>query len=211
MSSAARAIINRENAQLSTGPISEAGKERSKMNALGHGLTSTTVVLPHESKEEYDAMHRGLIESHKPANDNEKLLVERVAQSYWRLQRCYAVERAFLENRIEASSMDDPDAAMANLFIDKAEAARMRLLMRYLAAGERAYYKALADLNKAQAERRKEERELAVEHAYAELYSDSAPADGFVSQPGETCEPAEPAVLAAAAPNLAQMPAVLAK
>ena len=186
MASPARALANRDNAQLSTGPKTEAGKARSRMNAHVHGLTSKTVVLPHESTEEYDAMHRGLIESHNPANDNEKLLVGRIAQAYWRLQRCYAVERAFLENRIDASSAADPHAAMANLFIDKAEAARMRLLMRYLAAHERAYYKALADLHKAQADRRKQERELAFQQTFAEMHAASAhEANGFVSQPAD--------------------------
>jgi hypothetical protein len=186
MASAARALANRENAQSSTGPKTEAGKESSRMNALGHGLTSRTVVLPHESAEEYAAMHRGLIASHNPANATEKLLVERIAQAYWRLQRCYGVERAFLENRIEASSSVDPDAAIANLFIDKAEAARMRLLMRYLASHERAYYKALADLNKAQSDRRKQQRERAATEAFAELYSrPPQPPVGFVSQPAQ--------------------------
>src|SRR5688500_9222311 len=160
MNATARAAINRNNAQASTGPKTEAGKERSSLNAIGHGLTSRTVVLPHENAEEYEAMHRGLIESHKPANHNEVVLVERVAQAYWRLQRCYAVERAFLDNRI-ASSGQDPDMAMANLFIDKNESARMRLLMRYLVSAERAYYKAICDLQKAQTARKKEEREQA--------------------------------------------------
>ncbi len=127
-------------------------------------------------------MHRGLVEAHRPASDNEKVLVQNVAQAYWRLQRCYAVESAFLENRIAASE-DDPEAAMANLFIDKAESARMRLLMRYLGSAERAYNKAMSDLQKAQAVRRKEEREQAAAEAMAEIYSQPRPAekqDGFV-------------------------------
>src|SRR5687768_11124075 len=100
MNATARAAINRENAQASTGPRTATGKERSSRNALGHGLTSKTVVLPHENAEEYEAMHRGLLEAHKPANSNEKVLVEQIAKAYWRLQRCYGIERAFLENRI---------------------------------------------------------------------------------------------------------------
>jgi hypothetical protein len=158
------------------------------MNALGHGLTSRTVVLPHENAEEYEATHRGLIESHKPANKNEQVLVERVAQAYWRLQRCYAVERAFLDNRIAASEQEDPDMAMANLFIDKAESVRMRLLMRYLGSAERAYYRAMADLQKAQATRKKEEREQAAAETAAEA--------GFVSHPA-TPDPVDPSFRAA--------------
>jgi hypothetical protein len=183
MSAAARALINRENAQASTGPKTQFGKEVSKMNALGHGMASKTVVLPHESAEEYQQMHRGFIDSYNPANEREKQLVELIAQSFWRLQRCYGVERAFLENRIAASGEEDPDAAMANLFIDKAEANRMRLLMRYITAAERAHNKALADLHKAQGERRKQEREEAAHRELAALYTAPVKAsNGFVSQ-----------------------------
>src|SRR5688572_18135446 len=100
MASAAKALANRDNAKASTGPKSTTGKERSSMNALGHGMASKTVVLPHESAEEYQQMRQGLFDSYRPANDREKQLVELTAQSFWRLQRCYGVERAFLENRI---------------------------------------------------------------------------------------------------------------
>jgi hypothetical protein len=196
----ARAAINRNNAEASTGPKTEAGKQRSSLNAVGHGLTSRTVVLPNENAEEYEAVHQGLLESYKPANTNEKVLVERVAQAHWRLQRCYAVERAFLENRIAASG-EDPDAAMANLFIDKAESARMRLLMRYLASAERAYYKAMSDLQKAQTARKKEEREEAAARAGEELRADV----GFVSHPPQSPDsaPARGAAPSAAAASQA--------
>ena len=137
-------------------------------------MTAKTVVLPHESGEEYQQICGGLLDSHKPANDREKQLVELIAQSYWRLQRCYGVERAFLENRIAASTEADPDAAMANLFIDKVEASRMRLLMRYITTVQRAYNKALSDLQKAQAERRKQAREDAANEEFASLYGPSA-------------------------------------
>ena len=189
MAATARALINRDAARLPHGgPRTEFGKEASKMNALGHGLASKTVVLPHENAEEYKAVHGGLVEAHKPANDNEKVLVERVAQAYWRLQRCYAVESAFLDNRIAASDQE-PEAAMANLFIDKTESARMRLLMRYLGSAERAYNKALSDLQKAQAVRRKQEREEAANEAFTEIYQ---PAGGAGWQPPADCQSAFP-------------------
>ncbi len=181
MSSAARALANHANAQASTGPRTQEGKAASRLNAVSHSMTSKTAVLPHESQEEYDAVLRSLMDDHKPASDNERLLVERLAQAHWRLQRCYSVERAFLENRIAAAREEspdvDPDAAMAQLFVDKTESSRMRLMMRYLGAAERAFYKAGADLAKAQAERRKREAEEAEMEALAAVYEPV----GFVS------------------------------
>ena len=184
MASAAKALANRSNAQASTGPRTSQGKAATRLNAVSHSMTSKTTVLPHENKEEYDAVLQSFIDEHKPASENERLLVERLAQAHWRLQRCYGIERAFLENRIAAAQEEspslDPDAAMALLFVDKAEAARMRLMMRYLGAAERAFYKAGADLAKAQAERRKREAEQAETAALLAAY---APA-GFVSRAG---------------------------
>src|SRR6266567_1391555 len=49
-----RAEINRTNAQNSTGPRTEAGKQRSSVNALRHGLTGQTVVLPSDDLAAYE-------------------------------------------------------------------------------------------------------------------------------------------------------------
>ena len=35
---------NRRNAQLSTGPVTEVGKRKSRQNAVRHGLTAETVI-----------------------------------------------------------------------------------------------------------------------------------------------------------------------
>ncbi|MBV9745513.1 MAG: hypothetical protein JO099_17270 [Acidobacteriia bacterium] len=43
--SPAQLAANRANAQLSTGPTSEAGRHRSSLNATKHGLSGRTVVL----------------------------------------------------------------------------------------------------------------------------------------------------------------------
>ena len=51
--SEARRIANARNAQHSTGPKSEAGKKRSSMNALKHGLTAAEAVLPNEDPAAY--------------------------------------------------------------------------------------------------------------------------------------------------------------
>jgi hypothetical protein len=216
MATAARAGINRLNAQSSTGPKTEEGKSRSSRNALSHGLTSKSVVLPHENAEEFEQMHQGLIESHRPANDTEHLLVESIAKAYWRMQRCYGVERAFLESRIAAAQENDPDidpdAAMAKLFVDKTESSRVRLVMRYLATAERVYYKAIADLNKAQADRRRQAREDAQAEAFDRMFPDApietlpqstlSGAPGFVSQPAAG-RAMSAAAAASAAPILA--------
>jgi hypothetical protein len=48
-----RTEINRANSQHSTGPKTEAGNQRSSLNALRHGLTGQIVVMPTEDLQAY--------------------------------------------------------------------------------------------------------------------------------------------------------------
>jgi hypothetical protein len=186
MASTAQTLANRSNAQRSTGPVSIEGKQNSRLNALAHGLSSKQVLLPHENREEYEQLRAELLREYRPANAQEETLVECVAQTYWRRQRAYAAETAFLAHRIEAQQQQNPDlegdAAMALMFIDPAEMPRMRLIMRYVNSAERAYNKAVADLKKAQEERREAECEQADAEPISECLPSPQPTVGFVSQ-----------------------------
>src|SRR5712692_5210601 len=62
----ARAARNRENASHSTGPKTEAGKQRSCLNALRHGLTGHTIVLPTEDMTAYQRFTKRLFDDLKP-------------------------------------------------------------------------------------------------------------------------------------------------
>jgi hypothetical protein len=83
---------NQKNAQLSTGPRSEAGKASSSLNGLNHGLSSTFRVLMHESQAEFDDLQRRIVEEHSPDSDHETFLVEQMIQSRWKLIRINRLE-----------------------------------------------------------------------------------------------------------------------
>jgi hypothetical protein len=66
-----RARANRANARLSTGPRTDSGKQRSSLNALRHGLTAASAVLPSEDHAAFDAHRRGFFDEYKPATPTE--------------------------------------------------------------------------------------------------------------------------------------------
>src|SRR6516162_5893736 len=55
MSSFRQIESNRRNARLSTGPVTEEGKRKSRQNAVRHGLTAETVIDALEDAEDYAA------------------------------------------------------------------------------------------------------------------------------------------------------------
>ena len=149
MASPAQILANRENAQRSTGPKTQEGKQAASRNATRHGLTGTQIVMPGEDAAAYEDLRQGLHESHRPANEAERILVDQIAANAWRLLRAQRVETAFLAKLTEGAK--DPDAALAEAFLEKPkELARMH---RYVAAAQNAYYKAITQLSKLQKER----------------------------------------------------------
>jgi hypothetical protein len=91
-SESGRAAANRANSQHSTGPRSDAGKKRSSLNALRHGLTSQIVVMPEEDLTAYQLHARTYFDDFKPKGAVEQQLVQALADTAWRLNRIPALE-----------------------------------------------------------------------------------------------------------------------
>jgi len=89
---ATRSEINRANAQHSTGPTSIAGKRRSSQNSFQHGLYSKQLILPGEDPAEFDHLRAKLRNEHQPANTTEEILVDELAQHFWRMRRFRGLE-----------------------------------------------------------------------------------------------------------------------
>ena len=91
-----RAAINRANAQHSTGPRTEAGKKRSSLNALRHGLTGHVIVLPSDDLTAYQAHVQSIFDQFQPQGPFEKDLVQTLADLKWRLERIFTLEENLL-------------------------------------------------------------------------------------------------------------------
>ena len=66
---------NRRNAQLSTGPVTEEGKKKSRQNAVRHGLTAETVIDALEDAEDYAAFEMAVTADYDAQSAVERELV----------------------------------------------------------------------------------------------------------------------------------------
>ena len=92
---------NRANAQKSTGPVSEEGKQRSRCNAIRHGLTAETVIGTLEDAEDYEAFEAAIIADYDAQSAVERELVLRLASLLWRLRRATTIESGLFESQAD--------------------------------------------------------------------------------------------------------------
>src|SRR5262249_40497068 len=102
MISLQRLQANRRNALRSSGPRTEEGKQRSRLNAVRHGLTAETVVASLEDAEDYKAFEAAIISDYDPETAVARELVLRLASLLWRLRRANAIEASLFEIQAEA-------------------------------------------------------------------------------------------------------------
>jgi len=166
-----RAEINRANAQQSTGPRTTAGKQRSSQNAISHGLTAQSVVVPAEEEAQYQQLCSKFFEEYKPVTATEAALVQQLADASWRLNRVPQLEDAVLLNTTLA-----PQDAIDQI-------SRLGL---YSSRLSRQFLNTVDQLRKAQNDRRQHERhelrqaaELLIQHDRQQIKWDPSD-DGFV-------------------------------
>jgi len=113
MSTPAQIAANRANAQLSTGPATADGRAKSSLNAVKTGLTGRTVLLPGDDAAAYQAHVTSFFARYEPATDEERNLVQSLADTEWRLLRIPALEMGiYAVGRIELAELfpqEDPE------------------------------------------------------------------------------------------------------
>jgi hypothetical protein len=108
-------VANRRNALKSTGPITAEGKERSRGNAVRHGLTAETVIAALEDQEDYQAFEAAVIADYDAESTVQRELVLRLASVLWRLRRATGIETALFESVIGDSRKHEHRLARGNL------------------------------------------------------------------------------------------------
>jgi hypothetical protein len=150
---------NQSNAQKSTGPKTEAGKQRSALNACRHGLTGHVTVLPNEDREAYDAFAKQL----RAELDVDGALEDSLATLYigtlWKLQRAHATEDnlyslGLMEEVAENLNLEHPEVhnAVSNAKTfrnDSATFSRLSLYVQRLVSQSNALLKQLQSIQAA--------------------------------------------------------------
>src|SRR5580704_9288842 len=165
----------------STGPRTAAGKQRSSLNALRHGLTAASAVLPSEDQTVFDAHRRGFFDEYQPASPTETQLTQELADTAWRLNRIPSLEAALLDRAA------NPPTDQARIDFDIVDAHRaLATLGMHGQRLSRQFQKALEQLREIQSDRaERQRRELKDAAALLELHKHKGlpwqPADhGFV-------------------------------
>jgi hypothetical protein len=122
---------NIHNAQKSTGPSSDDGKQAVRFNALQHGLRARQVLLPKDDPEEFHQLCADLEAEWQPQTCTQRLLLEQMAVSQWILGRLARLET----NGFSLTQLGIQDQYA---FLDRISALRTRQ--------ERSFSKAMRDL-----------------------------------------------------------------
>jgi hypothetical protein len=101
MTSSRQIEANRRNASKSTGPTTEQGTQRSRCNAVRHGLTAETVIGALEDAQDYRAFEAAITADYDAQSSVERELVLRLASLLWRLRRATSMESGLFEIQVE--------------------------------------------------------------------------------------------------------------
>jgi hypothetical protein len=170
MASEKQIAANQRNAQLSTGPKTEAGRNASRMNAYAHGLTGHLDFRTPDEQAAHDKFCAGIVSSLAPAEGIERQFAQSVAEDHWRLDKARSIENnifalacSFMDNADETNDTDatEIDKALADVRTFTENPERFQLLTIYERRIHSNMTKSLRQLTELQATRRAAEAEQA--------------------------------------------------
>jgi len=159
MPSLSKSESARINGAKSRGPKTEAGLKRSSQNALKHGLSAQTLVLPTEDPGEFHNLLTSYLDQFRPGGPAELDLVHEMVAAQWRLQRLAIIEtQLYVESmkRFEEDADEplNPTESLTAAFTWLASSNSYPFLQRVESRLQRTYSRALRGLLQLQRVRR---------------------------------------------------------
>ena len=148
MASPAQIQANRLNAQKSTGPRTAEGKRASSQNALKSGLDAESQFVPGESPQQFAELQAEYFERYAPASPEQRFQVDNLIRNEWLLRRYHRVEAQLWQYQCTLCEQSR-DLQLGEAF-SKASTTFQRLARR-IAAVEKSYKEAMAELTRLQA------------------------------------------------------------
>jgi hypothetical protein len=136
MSTTAQMLANRQNAELSTGPVTAEGKATVSRNATRFGLFSVANFVRPEEQDIFNEFESGYLAELAPDSPLEQTLAREIVQSAWRLRRCANLEA------MPPEDLTDEELDRLQISIDRARS-----------AAQRTFHRSLKELRRLQAER----------------------------------------------------------
>ncbi len=145
----------RANGAKSHGPSTDAGRLRSSQNALKHGFSAQTLVLPSEDPAEFHQLLAAYLDDFHPNGPAELNLVHQMVAAKWRLDRLALIENQLFTGAIQheedlAADHDDepltPAESLTEAFRSLANSPYLTFLHRTESRLERSYSRALRNL-----------------------------------------------------------------
>jgi hypothetical protein len=191
--SEAKLRANRENGAKSHGPVSEAGKRRSSLNAYRSGIHGQIVCATAEELEVFQKHTADVLAEYEPVGPTENFYVSSISDNMWRISRIRALEAGIFANgfRENIDSIDaghpEVDASLVAADTWTRQAKEIMLLSVYEGRLTRIMERQRTELKSLQSTR-KEAREKAADQAA--LLVEHAESKGEEYDPGEDFKPA---------------------
>jgi hypothetical protein len=179
MNQKTRILINQQNAQHSTGPRTDAGKERSKLNAVKHNLSGNHLVLQDHEYAEHTRMSKAMLADLKPQTEPERQIAQKIIDLNFRINRITAIENNLLNFDMSANDPQSiEDEGIARMFAQtrawKKDAQSFEILGRYEARLSRQLLQYQKEFERLQTVRKTEEATAAQTKETAPLTAESA-------------------------------------
>ena len=153
------------NSQRATGPRTDAGKQRARLNAYKHGITGQIHLFTPEEHQAFDKYCQSVVEALAPVGILEQELAGVIAKDRWRLNRTHAIEsgifalgqvgelgqRPYLPQENAAQLQVDDALMQAKTWL--AEGRNIQLLSLYQQRIQRSIEKNMAELRALRADR----------------------------------------------------------
>jgi hypothetical protein len=110
-----KTLANRLNSKKSTGPKSEAGKRRSSLNSIKHGLYGEKIAIIGENIDEINDIKERLVKELKPIGINQEIIVSKMVDLAIRLRRIPLLEAGILNQEMQEYEADKYKEAVAEV------------------------------------------------------------------------------------------------